>query len=309
LSYSNNNRVLYIYDQSRSTDVEHGDDICARGEAELKLERKKYQNIVIEISNFQCGDLAYILNLRRRTPSSSLLLLTDYVYIPLAVKLKDAAMIDKYTILPLSDEELAGLLADPDSPPWSNEQTLERRVRRLEKTAFTDELTDLWNRRFVDIFFANMHKDAIGINIDMSFMLFDIDELKHYNDKYGHQAGDQLLIDAATAMRKSFRPYDLIARIGGDEFAVILWQLPAGFSLSTENTDNRQNSNNFPSTSEQIAARLEKNIADTSIDEKITLSGSITEITNNVSRLSEILATADKKLYKAKRGGKNIILR
>jgi diguanylate cyclase (GGDEF)-like protein len=306
LSVSNKKQTLFLSDNSYSKlpvkQLAVTDDNICRASAEAG-------HIIIEMSSVAYEKLQYLVELRKAAPLASLILLTDYVYIPMAVKLKERAIIDNFVILPLSDDELYSFLNDPQSPPWNNENTLQKRIRELEKTAFTDELTGLWNRRFVDIFLANINKDIFGVDIDMSFMLFDIDELKHYNDKYGHQAGDQLIIDAAAAMRKSFRKYDLAARIGGDEFCVILWQLPAEFSIFKSDDKKRKTSVIYPSISTQIAQRLQANIAQTAITEKITLSGSITDIKNNIERLSDILVEADKKLYKAKQNGKNIILR
>ncbi len=100
---------------------------------------------------------------------------------------------------------------------------LERQYLRetLREQSFTDDLTNLYNRRgFLALLEQQM---SLAKRSGLGFWLFflDIDNFKQINDTYGHPAGDQALISLANSMRRAFRRHDLLARIGGDEFAVV----------------------------------------------------------------------------------------
>lgn len=82
-----------------------------------------------------------------------------------------------------------------------------------------DELTGLFNRAYFD---AELERVKAGRNYPVSIVVADVDGLKAINDTFGHAAGDRLIKMAAKALKDSFRAEDMVARIGGDEFAVIL---------------------------------------------------------------------------------------
>lgn len=82
-----------------------------------------------------------------------------------------------------------------------------------------DVMTGLYNRAYFD---AELERLAKGRKYPVSFIMADLDGLKDVNDHNGHEAGDRLIIAAADILRKSFRGDDVVARIGGDEFAVIM---------------------------------------------------------------------------------------
>jgi diguanylate cyclase (GGDEF)-like protein/PAS domain S-box-containing protein len=93
---------------------------------------------------------------------------------------------------------------------------------RLKAISITDELTGLFNRRG---FFTLAEKEFKVVNRHkrrMSLIYLDLDGLKAINDKLGHETGDQALVDAANILRKSFRESDIMGRMGGDEFAVLI---------------------------------------------------------------------------------------
>ena len=100
--------------------------------------------------------------------------------------------------------------------------TLEQRVRQLDKLAHCDPLVDLPNRRsFLECLETMIARvERYG---DQSAMLFvDLDGLKRINDKFGHAAGDQALIQVAQMLVASVRKSDYVARLGGDEFGILL---------------------------------------------------------------------------------------
>jgi diguanylate cyclase (GGDEF)-like protein len=92
----------------------------------------------------------------------------------------------------------------------------------LAELAVRDPLTGLYNRRFFDEALAQNIATARRYGRELSLVLFDLDGFKRINDTCGHQAGDDVLIAFAGILMKTARKADLVCRIGGDEFAVIL---------------------------------------------------------------------------------------
>ena len=95
-------------------------------------------------------------------------------------------------------------------------------LEQLELAARTDALTGLANRRVLDEVLERELKRAKRSSIPLSVAIIDIDHFKRYNDQHGHQAGDRLLREAATAWRAQLRDSDTLARYGGEEFVAVL---------------------------------------------------------------------------------------
>jgi diguanylate cyclase (GGDEF)-like protein len=93
---------------------------------------------------------------------------------------------------------------------------------QMRAASITDELTGLLNRRGFLIFAEKQCNIAKRNNKDFSLLYLDLDEMKRINDEFGHREGDQALIDTSTILKKTFRASDIIARIGGDEFTVLI---------------------------------------------------------------------------------------
>ena len=101
--------------------------------------------------------------------------------------------------------------------------TLQDRHSRLQKLAVTDELTGLYNARYFRHFLSRIIEKARQLHFPVTLLLFDIDDFKKYNDQFGHGVGDDILKQTAALMKRCTREHDLVARIGGDEFAVVFW--------------------------------------------------------------------------------------
>lgn len=96
---------------------------------------------------------------------------------------------------------------------------LKEKELRISHLSYHDELTGLYNRRF---FYEQLNCLDTSRNRPLSIAVGDVNGLKLVNDAFGHQLGDQLLVNVAKILRKSCRQEDIIARIGGDEFAILL---------------------------------------------------------------------------------------
>jgi diguanylate cyclase (GGDEF)-like protein len=95
-------------------------------------------------------------------------------------------------------------------------------LRQAERNALTDALTGLGNRHWMKDMFERELARTQHSGKTLCLMMIDVDNFKHFNDQYGHISGDRVLIAVAAALREYLRPTDLIARFGGDEFAVLL---------------------------------------------------------------------------------------
>ena len=100
-------------------------------------------------------------------------------------------------------------------------ETAVRRAERAEAEAYGDELTGLYNRRGWDRLLAIEEARCRRYGHPACVLSVDADGLKRVNDAFGHAAGDDLLRRLATALREATRSQDVVARVGGDEFAVL----------------------------------------------------------------------------------------
>ncbi len=95
-------------------------------------------------------------------------------------------------------------------------------LKDLEHSAFYDPLTGAYNRGFIEEYVQEEIRKAKRLKGRFCILLLDLNDFKHINDRYGHNAGDKVLKMVVKKLKESMRDYDLIARWGGDEFLVVL---------------------------------------------------------------------------------------
>jgi diguanylate cyclase (GGDEF)-like protein len=118
----------------------------------------------------------------------------------------------------------AALLDPSTAPHWFNAQTreLQEHVRALEEMTLVDALTKLFNRRHFDRALETEIARAQRYELDMCLVMVDVDFFKRINDTYGHIVGDEVLCHVAEVLQAQARKSDVVARFGGEEFALIL---------------------------------------------------------------------------------------
>ena len=190
---------------------------------------------------------------------------------------------------------------------------VEQRLRELERLATEDDLTGLKNRRYVREFCRQILDYAENENGHVTLLVYDIDNFKHYNDQYGHATGDRILKEAATLMRRCCRGHDVIARIGGDEFAVVFWDDPPR-EHSAGQSERRVSGSDHPEDALFIAQRFQWALEQSDLGGLgpsgkgvLTISGGLARYPTDATSVDELFEKADMALLEAKRSGKNRI--
>jgi diguanylate cyclase (GGDEF)-like protein len=168
--------------------------------------------------------------------------------------------------------------------------TIEARAR-IANLADTDDLTGIWNKRYFRRHLPQEIERARMFNIPLTLLLFDIDDFKQINDSCGHILGDVVLSELCGVVRESLRPTDILARFGGDEFAIILPHTDAGGALAV---------------AERVLRRVRALAIPTDEEHPIQCSVSIglAEFHRDDAAI-DLIRRADERLYLSKRQGKN----
>ena len=193
------------------------------------------------------------------------------------------------------------------------EAKLALKLKTLEKLATTDELTGLKNRRYIWEFCRQVIQRGKRANGRVTLLIFDIDNFKHYNDVYGHSAGDKVLRQAGLLMQRCCRRHDVVARVGGDEFVVVFWDERQLEALGSA-TERRSATTDHPKEVIFIAKRFRKELKKTEFHllgtegkGVLTISGGLAGFPRDGSTVEELFEQADKALLEAKSRGKNRI--
>ena len=164
----------------------------------------------------------------------------------------------------------------------------EKREKMIKHLCFHDYMTDLYNRRYFENEIERLNNSR---KLPISVVIADIDNLKLTNDTYGHKTGDKVIKYVAQAINSVIREADIVARIGGDEFAIILPE--TGAKVATK-----------------VCNRIKEKFVKQYIDDLVAQDivgislGSATKY-NKETDLEKVVAKADEKMYENKMEGKN----
>jgi diguanylate cyclase (GGDEF)-like protein len=98
----------------------------------------------------------------------------------------------------------------------------EKILQETYKISITDELTELYNRHYAMERLNQELERSLREKTSITLIMFDLDSFKNINDKYGHSKGDEILKKVGKILKNSFRKYDIVSRMGGDEFLAII---------------------------------------------------------------------------------------
>lgn len=163
--------------------------------------------------------------------------------------------------------------------------------RDLAALARVDPLTNLPNRRQLDERMEEALARHRRLGQPLALMFIDVDKFKGINDSLGHAAGDEVLVQFASRLKKSVRKTDIVARYAGDEFVIII----DGFNASAE----------LEAIAKKILTSVRKPMVVGAMSLHVTASIGITKVDANDQLAGSIIARADEALYSAKRAGRD----
>jgi two-component system cell cycle response regulator len=268
----------------------------ARGEAETRalLQSNAYDAFVLgaDLADGEPMRIASMLRGRPNTRQAALIMMFragDRAGPSLAMDIG----VPDYVLLPPDYPELAARLRVQLRRKHYSDQ-LRRSVDESMVKAVTDPLTGLYNRRYSNAHIDHMISRGKHESGGLAAMVLDLDRFKEVNDRHGHAAGDAVLVELARRLRESMRGMDLIARIGGEEFLVVMPEI-------------------LPEHAERVAERVRHAVESPGF----TLEGGATVLRLTVSiglamhrpgeSSAELIARADAALYKSKISGRNMV--
>jgi diguanylate cyclase (GGDEF)-like protein len=160
--------------------------------------------------------------------------------------------------------------------------------------AHHDHLTGLINRRGFVPRLHDMHEHAVLHGTSYAVAMLDLDHFKQINDRYGHQCGDDVLCALTAVITENSRPVDCLARLGGEEFAILLPDHTAAEAAAIAERIRQQLQNRPVSSNNELIP--------------VTVSIGVASLTGPAERDSDVLARADRALYAAKTQGRNRVI-
>lgn len=269
--------------------------IASLEEARAALGGSSYELVVINLRLRDQDALRFCSHMRANddTRSTPILMVAEEEDTERLAKGLDLGIND-YLIKPIDRNEL-----EARSRTQIRRQRYQDRLRdnyeRSLEMALTDSLTGLYNRRYMTAHLTTMIERQAAVEKDLAILTFDIDLFKLVNDTYGHPAGDEVLIDLADRVSKNVRSIDTVARMGGEEFVVIM-----------------------PDTDEAVAHSVAERLRDTIASDvfifpekpdgiKVTISVGLA-ILDADDTPENIFKRADAALYEAKRTGRDRVV-
>ena len=264
---------------------------------ELDIINEYTPDLVIISSMLENDDplrISVILRGKAEISGVVIILQIDEDGMPLVVKGLELGIND-YFVYPIEESELRARIRT-QLKRKQYQDNLRNDLEQSVNLAAKDGLTGLFNRRYFDIHLKQMIEKANKEIIKLYLLMCDIDNFKHVNDTYGHQAGDKVLTIVSRILKNTLRVTDLIARFGGEEFTILLTDIDISKAIET---------------AERVRVKIE--YMDFHIEDQIeplknTISIGVTKYKKEES-IESFIERADKAMYEDKTTGKNKVVK
>ena len=235
------------------------------------------------------GQLLYIIMLTVQENENNLVTAfeagaDDYIVKPFSRKVLEARIRGGERLIRLQDE-----VAEEQDENRRHIAELALMNRRLQESAMTDLLTELPNRRYALEYLEKEWATVQRSGQSLACLMIDVDHFKKFNDRYGHEIGDNVLVQTAAILRSTARASDLVCRFGGEEFIVVC-------------------ANTATVAAENLAERLRKAVESQKFTKdklSVTISVGIAVRNTLMTEEKELIRSADGALMNAKRSGRN----
>lgn len=266
------------------------------------VDRENFDTIILSLS-LEAEDglrLCAALRSQERSRHTPILIITEEAEMNRMAKGLEIGAND-YIVRPLDRNEMLARVRSQVRRKRTQDRLLSNYEANLNM-ALTDSLTGLYNRRYFTAHMEKLILQSAEARKQTALLLFDLDHFKSINDTHGHPIGDAVLKELGTRLTRNMRGFDLAARIGGEEFVMILPETTMDVAA-------------------QVAERMRHIICDTpfTMNEKphslnVTTSIGVTTTTllnkpdGSVETVNDLIKRADDALYRAKREGRNRVI-
>lgn len=168
-------------------------------------------------------------------------------------------------------------------------------IQQQRELSNEDALTGVFNRRFFDSYFATEVDRAMRYNTAVAVAMVDVDHFKQFNDHYGHATGDIALKRVARALGLAIRRSDILARYGGEEFVVLFRETNAAQAMERVEHIRRM-------------VEAEPLLDGTAVPVHVTVSAGVASWPADGALVSDLIAEADRRLFEAKKAGRNRVI-
>ena len=203
--------------------------------------------------------------------------------------------VNDYLIRPIDKNEMLARVRTQIKKKRYTER-LRDNVQMSIEMAITDGLTGLFNRRYMETHLGTLLEQAAARGKPLTVLVLDVDYFKAVNDTHGHDAGDDVLREFSTRIRKSIRNIDLACRYGGEEFVIVMPETDMAVATSVAERLRRRIAAE-PFAIQQNTGQIE-----------ITISIGIAALGGTGDNAAALLKRADQALYRAKREGRNRVV-